>query len=86
MNVEICWAICFARLLQALYNINLPSNQHIEFSVNDLLGYIKPKEKENFAIANLKKAFKHISDVGMLKMPIKGPGTVKDFVWIIETI
>ncbi|CAH2055023.1 unnamed protein product, partial [Thlaspi arvense] len=76
---DICWAICFACLLQAIYNIQHPDDQ-IEFSVSDLVGSIIPDSKEKgkgLALANLKKAFKHISTIGMLKMPTKGHGMVK---------
>ncbi|CAL9219707.1 unnamed protein product [Arabidopsis halleri] len=66
---DICWAICFARLVQALYNIGRPVNQHVQFSIAELLDHIKPGESENFELANLKIAFDHIADKGILKEP-----------------
>ncbi|XP_024015296.1 vignain-like [Eutrema salsugineum] len=68
---DICWAICFARLVQALYNMEHPNDPN-EFSINDLIGYIKPNEAKGLGLANLKKAFKHIKVTGMLKMSTKG--------------
>ncbi|VVA96568.1 unnamed protein product [Arabis nemorensis] len=75
---EICWAICLARLLQALYNMEHPHDQ-ITFSFDELVGQIKQdKEEKSLGLANLKKAFAHISVKGMLKTPTKGVGMVGD--------
>lgn len=77
-NVDICWAICFARLVQALYNMQNPHDPN-QFSISDLIGCIKPEDGEkSLGLANLKKAFKHLSTVGVLKMPTRGHGMVKD--------
>ncbi|CAA7015845.1 unnamed protein product [Microthlaspi erraticum] len=75
---DICWAICFARLVQAIYNMQNPHDAN-QFSIDDLIGSIKPEAGEkSLALANLKKAFKHLSTVGVLKMPTRGHGMAGD--------
>ncbi|XP_010417807.1 PREDICTED: cathepsin L-like proteinase [Camelina sativa] len=68
---DYCWAIVFARLMQAIYNQGLPTTLQHEFSFLELVDHIKPKEFEKFALANLKIAFDHIASHGIMKKPVK---------------
>ncbi|XP_010485989.1 PREDICTED: thiol protease SEN102-like [Camelina sativa] len=68
---DICWAICFAGLTQALHNMTRPVNQHVEISIEELINQIKPGASESFGLANLKIAIKHIAKNGILKQPAR---------------
>ncbi|EFH38844.1 hypothetical protein ARALYDRAFT_920512 [Arabidopsis lyrata subsp. lyrata] len=68
---DYCWAIVFARLMQATYNQGLPTPQQHEFSFLELVDHIKPRENESSALANLKIAIDHIASHGIMKKPIK---------------
>lgn len=84
--LEICWAICLSRLLQAVYNMK---NQHDQntFSFMELVGQIKHNDKGgSLGLSNLKLAFDHIEKEGMLKTPTRGVGKVKDCVNLIEIV
>lgn len=69
--------------MQAIYNQGLPTTQLHEFYFLELVDHIKPRENENFALANLKIAFDHITCHGILKKPIKiGDERVSNYVFV----
>ncbi|KAG7652950.1 Peptidase C1A papain C-terminal [Arabidopsis suecica] len=68
---EICWALALARLLQAVYNVNLEDKKsYLEFMHEDLLQHLKPKEVTSkvasLELKNIKKAVAHIRVDGLL--------------------
>lgn len=69
--------------MQAIYNQGLPTTLQHQFSFLELVDHIKPKENENFALANLKIAFDHIATHGIMKKPIKiGDERVSNYICI----
>ncbi|CAL9219831.1 unnamed protein product, partial [Arabidopsis halleri] len=75
-RAAICWAIVFARLLEAAHNIALDeeTKSFIEISINDLVKKIK-KDTKDMEIGSLKKCFKIIRESGLAK---KSPTSVQN--------